>query len=198
MVPDSRRSIRTRPKRKKANRVGTLALPSLQGVGQLKQREKRRQVLIGARMRVGVRWDDVRILNVSQRGLLVQSGEPPSRGTYLEVRRGAQAIVARVVWTDGNRFGVQTQDPLNIEALVSETKAPAEASEASRPPVERRAVPRPPRSTERHERNRWIARAVEFGCIAGFGAGVAALIGNGLIQAFAAPLTATTVALERR
>ena len=54
---------------------------------------------------VGARWGDVCILNLSKRGMLVQAPEAPERGTYLEVRRGSKEIVARVVWSAGNRFG---------------------------------------------------------------------------------------------
>lgn len=170
------------------------------GVDHLKTREPRRKVLIAARMRVGARWGDVRILDLSKRGMLVQAAEPPERGTYLEVRRGAQAIVARVVWSAGNRFGAYTQDPLNVDALVQEADAPdcgsPVPSEAR--PAERRSAFRAPSAGERHERHRWLARAVEFACVASFGFGVAMVLGESLRQALAAPLSVTSAALDRQ
>ena len=164
----------------------------------MKTREPRRKVLIAARMRVGARWGDVRILDLSKRGMLVQAADAPERGTYLEIHRGAQAIVARVVWSAGNRFGAYTQDPLNVDALVEEAavkqgEPPAVAEAADRPPALR-----VPSAGERHERNRLVARAFEFVCIATFGFGVAMVLGESLRQALAAPLSITSAALDRQ
>lgn len=143
----------------------------------VKSREQRRTVLVSARMRVGARWGSVRILNISSRGLLIQSPEPPPRGSYLEVRRGRYTIVARVVWASDGRFGVETQDPLSIDAIVREPdhsgpdcRQPSGAEEA----VERRAQdPKRVSSAQRLERSRTLARSAEFACIAFCGAAAA-------------------------
>lgn len=84
----------------------------------LKPREPRRNVLIDARMHMGATWRDVKVLNISSRGLLLRASSAPPRGSYTEIRRGLHVIQARVVWTDGERFGVTTQDRLTIDDLI--------------------------------------------------------------------------------
>lgn len=132
--------------------------------------------------------------------MLVQAVDPPERGTYLELRRGAHAIIARVAWTAGNRFGAYTQDPLNVDALVSDSAEPEAASgqPGDTDAIERRSALRAQGHNERHERNRWAARAFELACLAGFGFGLAMLAGQTLRQALAAPLSVTSAALEQR
>src|SRR5690606_30114952 len=83
-----------------------------------KAREPRRQVILPARMRVGGQWCDVRIRNVSSRGLMAQGEDAPQTGTYVEIRRADQVVIGRTVWRNGDRFGVRTQDQLNVEALL--------------------------------------------------------------------------------
>lgn len=82
--------------------------------------------MIKARLRDGALWSDALIINMSSRGLLVRSDQSPNRGSYLEIRRGPYVIVARVVWANADRFGVQTQDIVPSERLMTDpTAAPA-------------------------------------------------------------------------
>lgn len=162
----------------------------------MKRREQRRPVLISARMRLGARWGDVSILNISSRGLMIHSAEAPERGTYLEVRRGCHAIIARVVWTDNQRFGVRTQEPLSVEAIIREPDlSEAGAGRAENcGPIERRVSERR-RLSERHEHSRMFGRAVEFACL-GIAGGTAALACYGLVaESFSRPLSQVTAAL---
>ncbi|QNP42404.1 hypothetical protein H9L15_08755 [Sphingomonas daechungensis] len=84
--------------------------------------------MIRARMRSSSAWHDVCILNVSLHGLGVQSAEPPARGTYVEIRRGRQTIVARVAWNKGHRAGLRSQDPIFLTALLNDTSGEAPAA----------------------------------------------------------------------
>jgi hypothetical protein len=84
----------------------------------MKSREPRRKVLVRTRIRSGAAWYDASILNISSRGMLLQAADPPVRGSYLELRRGALVIVAKVMWRESRRFGVKTQDELPIQAIV--------------------------------------------------------------------------------
>src|SRR3546814_17106618 len=74
-----------------------------------KPRETRHPVLIPARMRVGQSWIEVVIHNLSSGGALVASDEAPERGTYIEIRRGRQTIIGRVVWRKHRFLGIQAQ-----------------------------------------------------------------------------------------
>jgi hypothetical protein len=154
--------------------------------------------MIKARMRVGAAWNDVCILNISPRGLAMQAAVPPPRGTYLEVRRGEQEITARVVWVNHHRFGVRTQDVLAVDRIIGQPEAPAQtpAAAARDALVERRRAERT--TAERHEKNRMVSRAMEFGVIAIFAASAAAAAFGSVGQALERPLAEVSAALARR
>lgn len=86
----------------------------------IKAREPRKKALLVARVRSGTTWRDVSLLNLSSRGALVQSANPPPQGAYIEVRRGSHDIVARVMWTDKHRFGIHSQDAIAVDEIISE------------------------------------------------------------------------------
>ena len=161
----------------------------------MKPREARRKVMIQARMRDGALWSDALILNVSSRGLLIRSDQPPSRGSYLEIRRGGYVMVARVVWSNAGRIGVQTQDVISAECLISDPVGAAiPASSSATNQVERRAAPRA--TQVRHDSSREKARAIEFAAISLTCAGVAILIGIAMIEVVAKPVRVAQTTLE--
>src|SRR4051794_29681232 len=82
-------------------------------------RELRRRVVVPARVRTDGRWCDARILNISSRGLLIHSSYPVLEGTIMQIVRGDHLIVARVVWSDGSRTGLKSEDQLPVEEIVS-------------------------------------------------------------------------------
>ena len=150
--------------------------------------------MIPARMRVGAAWSDACILNLSSRGMLLRAQGAPSRGSYLEIRRGAYVIVARVVWTNADRFGVWTQDVVPADGLINHPDRTAAKPEPG-DFVDRRAAPRP--ASERHETSRRRARAMEFGAFALLGAIGATMALGAVEQLLARPLAAVETALGR-
>ncbi|HEX6785386.1 MAG TPA: PilZ domain-containing protein [Sphingomicrobium sp.] len=84
-------------------------------------RELRRRVLIPARIHSSARWTDACILNISSRGLLIQSSRLGAEGSLVELRRGDHVIVARVVWRDGTRAGLQSEDRVPVEEIMSQS-----------------------------------------------------------------------------
>src|SRR5215210_6551946 len=84
-----------------------------------KPRELRRRVVLPARLRTGVQWSDTCILNISSRGLLIHSSRPADRGALVEVCRGDHVIAARVIWRDGARVGLRSDDRLPVEQIVT-------------------------------------------------------------------------------
>ena len=157
----------------------------------MKPREQRRKVMISARIQTGARWQDACILDISSKGLLVHTSDPPERGSYLELRRGAHVIVARVMWSGPQRCGLRSQDPLPVELLVSG----ADPAAAQAPPGERER-----RRAQRHvvkaEQSRSRGRAFEFAIVA---MGGAACAGSAMIlvqDVLARPLAAVQAVLE--
>ncbi len=165
----------------------------------VKPREPRRKVFIPARMRFERRWGDVRVLDVSSRGFLLQSSQPLERGAYVELCRGRQSFVARVVWTREQRFGVRTQDPVAIDAFIHSSQSAGHDEPPGRAAVyqqERRLAARQAENhAQRFERSRYVAKAMEYGSVVGFG-GIAAVLILGMIQqAMAHPLSMVSSAL---
>jgi hypothetical protein len=161
----------------------------------MKAREERQKVMIRARMRDGVHWHDVCVLNMSTHGLGIQAAEPPGRGTYVEICRGRHSIVARVAWSKGHRAGLRAQDAIFIPAFLNDSGNAA----ASRPafggrPVERRRAART--AAERHEQNRFRARSIEFACLALVGGALAMTVFGSVQQALAQPLSRISQALD--
>jgi hypothetical protein len=169
----------------------------------MKPREPRTKVIIKARMRLDGVWADVCIRDISSRGLLVQAASAPARNSYVEIYRGRQVIVARVVWTKDERFGVQTQDRLDIDAVIQEPDLSGinyRKARVDSPTFERRTVPRQPSAQDlrwRAERSRHLSRAAEFACIGALTASAAILIFGGLSRSFAEPLAAVSASLVR-
>ena len=149
--------------------------------------------MVRARMRSGVSWHDVCVLNVSRRGLGIQAAEPPSRGTYVEICKGRQVIVARVVWAKGHRAGLHAQDPIWVRELLYDSAAANDREPPPFPAAERRRTPRA--AQQRHDASRLVSRALEFACMA-LAAGAFGLIAFGTVEhALAAPMSEIRAAL---
>ena len=165
-------------------------------VGDVKPRDERQKVMIRARMRSGVSWHDVCILNLSRRGLGIQAAAPPPRGTYVEIRRGREVVVARVMWAKGHRAGLHSQDAIAVRALLHDLPANDAELSPAYPKVERRHAPRS--SARGHDDSRLAARAIEFACI-----GLVALMFGMTVfgtvrQALAQPIAQVSAALDGR
>ena len=137
------------------------------------------------------------ILNISSRGMLLQAASPPPRGSYLEIRRSAFVIIAKVMWTRNHRFGVRSQDVLPVDAIIADAVVPI-VGEGVRV-GERRAGARPKLATE--QRSRHHGRMMEYGFIvtlAMAGAGFAATEVHALLAGPADAVTAALSGTERQ
>ena len=146
--------------------------------------------MLPARLRTGAQWSDTCILNISRRGLMIHSGRITPKDGAVELRRGEHVIVARVVWREGARVGLQSDDCLPVEEILSADGTQALHRAAGAVPVERRRQPRiePPDARVR-------ARAVEFAALASIGA-VLAIAGWLMTEAaLAKPMALVALAL---
>lgn len=126
----------------------------------MKSREPRTAVLLPARLRVDGTWIDVRIRNVSSRGMLLEFTSPPPRGRYLEIARGHDRYSARVAWSDERTCGVQTREPISIADVTGQQ--PTQRTEEV-PPKALRA-----RAQARHVQVRRLPRIAELAAVASF------------------------------
>jgi hypothetical protein len=152
-------------------------------------RELRRRVVLRARIRHGAAWSDACILNLSSRGLLIHTRRPAPAGTEIELRRGEHMIVARVMWRDGSKAGLQADDRLPVEDIMTFGQSQALQLTAGGEPFERRVQPR------LEDPHRWRARALEFAGVIMVGASLASAAVLLVGEAFAKPLAAVQAAL---
>lgn len=144
-------------------------------------------------MNVGGKWSNACIHDLSDKGLLVSSLTPPAIGTYVDIRRGTLVIIGRIVWSGGSRFGVRTQDPVSLAALINEPVLKSRPTSA-----DRRAATRD--ETVRHvakqaDRSRQRASAFQFVCLTIIGLGIAYFAAISCYRALATPLSAAAEAL---
>lgn len=135
----------------------------------MKAREKRRKVIIPARMRNEDGWVDAIIHNLSSQGLGLRSSSAPERGAYIEIFRLHYKLIGRVVWRNGDNFGVRLQDKVSVEDFIAAQPRPRNGEEDQR--GERRGAtrdaitPPAPSIEERLERSRQISRMMNFGAL---------------------------------
>lgn len=150
-------------------------------------RELRRRVLLRARVRSGSAWSDASILNVSSRGLLINSAtaiRPPSAGT-IEIRHANHVIVAEIVWSSGTRLGLRTENRVPVDEILAIGNAAAHQVTAKQwPHAERRKLSRG------HDDSRLRGRAFEFIGIAIVAASLGILVASLVQQVLGLPMAA--------
>lgn len=144
-------------------------------------------------MNVNGRWSNGCIHDVSDRGLLVSSAMPPAIGTYVDIRRGALVIIGRVVWGGSSRFGVRTQDPVSVAALLNESppnRGPAKPDRRShiREDFSRYTI-------QQADRSRRHSSALQFICLTLIGMGMAGFAAILCYRALTTPFGAVAALL---
>ena len=165
-----------------------------------KPREPRRKVAVAARMRVDGKYSDVCIRDISSRGMMLQAATPPRPGTYIEILRAAHIVVARVVWASDRRFGIRSQDRIDIRGIVEATPGSGtrpvdqerRAADRSRPAGGTAAID----LAERAERNRHRSRAFQFGLLTVCGLLAAGLAANVAYDVLSSPLKTVSAHLN--
>lgn len=153
-------------------------------------REPRRKVMIRAVMRAGGPRTDVCVRDISSRGMMLQAGAPPPRGTFVELDCAGHQIVGLVIWRRERRFGIQTRDRINVHALAN--RLPAEALVPPRP-----ATRHGPRAAARATNaSRTLGGRMEFALVALFAAALVAALGVTAFQTLSRPFDAISTMLR--
>jgi hypothetical protein len=160
-----------------------------------RSRELRRRVVLPALLRTGPRWNETCILNMSSRGLMIHSPRAVPEGSLIELRRGEHSIVARVVWCDGPRLGLRSEERLPVEEIMSMGQSHA---------LQLVAMGREPREPrERRRRSHAMAldarlcgRALEFVGVVTIAASLAIGAWAMVERALTSPLDRVTAALD--
>lgn len=121
---------------------------------------------------------------------MIHSARPAPEGTIVELRRGEHAIVARVMWRDGTRLGLQSDERLPVEEILSLSQTQSLRLVADEGVlIERRKCSR------LSDHSRLQGRAMQFAGIAVIGVSLAVSIWAMAERAFAQPLAVVAVAL---
>jgi hypothetical protein len=140
---------------------------------------------------MGAQWTDACILNISSRGLMIHSARSAAEGSFIELRRGDHVIVARVVWRDGARVGLRSDDRLPVEEIMSLSQSQAlRLTASSGVSVDRRKQARAAPVDARLR-----GRAIEFIGVIAITVSLAIGVWTMAEQAFATPLEKVAAAL---
>lgn len=122
---------------------------------------------------------------------MIRAGRAGPEGALVELRRGNHVIIARVVWRDGTRAGLATDDRLPVEEIMSIGQSSMLQLVANNGTlVERRKRPR-----QKADDARLRGRALEFLGVAAFVILLALGILAMAVQAFSVPLAKVEAAL---
>jgi hypothetical protein len=139
-------------------------------------------------MRTSRGWSDACILNVSSRGLMVHANLSAFKGSSVELWHGDQSIAARVVWQRGAKAGLEADEAIPVEEMLSVSEA--QLLQALGPPrAERRKCPRT------HDDSRFQGRIFEFASIAIIAAALGFGFSSWVSEVLGQPLTIIRKAL---
>ena len=134
----------------------------------------------------------VRVLNISARGMLVRCKIAPVRGDYVEVTRGTQRVIGRVVWSKDDKFGLRAQDRIDIDAFVDRGKSGGGCTDDG-DAAHDRPVMTPAQSLAQSQR---FSTVMQFGFLAIGGIAAAALLADSVHDVLAASLGQVAEALS--
>jgi hypothetical protein len=146
-------------------------------------------------MLTGAAWSDACILNISSRGLLIQTSRSTPQGSVVELRRDDHVIVARVVWREGMRAGLSAADRLPVEEILSLRQSSTLQPKA----VDGQVIDRRKRQRmqDAYEEGRLASRTMEFASVAVIAVCLAGTVFTLAEQALASPIAYIEAALGR-
>ena len=133
--------------------------------------------------------EDVRIVDISARGVCLIGANSHRRGEYVELNRGRHSIVGRVVWSNYHKLGLVAQDKIPLEALVNDPDRRIELPRAAL--IARTTL----RYVPLQASSRMVALTIQTSALAFAGGCAALLIGRLVQDAFARSMHSVAAAL---
>lgn len=150
---------------------------------------------IGVRIRTDAGWSDATVHNLSARGMMLMSAYPLRRNEFVEIARGERRVVGRIIWSDAASCGLYTQDPIDIDGLLSKPGAAGHGGDRRRA-GRRTAVPATARTTrEQADHARLIGRGLERAGLIIAAATFAALVAPAALDSLSRPFAEVQAAL---
>ena len=159
------------------------------------QREPRKPVRIGVRLKDDAGWCDAQLLNVSSRGMMAIIAEPPRRGSYVEIRRGTYVMIGRVAWSGTDRIGISVRERIELDELLVPVAPGRKIKRSDHDCQVRVCERRKPTVEERTAASARVARAFDFAAIALLAVGLAVAVVGFASSTLAKPLTQVERAL---
>ncbi|WP_052769038.1 PilZ domain-containing protein [Aurantiacibacter marinus] len=91
--------------------------------GEKSRVDTRTTAMLPGTMRDDRMTQDVRVGNISSKGMMIVSSRPPSRGHIIDISVSGHHLAGRVMWVSGRRFGVRTNERIDVAAIMG-GKAP--------------------------------------------------------------------------
>lgn len=98
--------------------------------------EQRTRSALRALMRDSRSEREICIMDMSTRGLLATTANPPRRGEFVELAIGRNRLTAQVKWSSQRRFGLSLRERISVADLLSGARRPAQPRQ-SRPAAPR-------------------------------------------------------------
>ena len=98
----------------------------------------RLRVLINARVITTTHEQPVKLRDISAGGTLVESEHAFAAGKDVILRRGSSEVFARIVWANGNRCGLQFEEPMTEAELLGFIHQPRKGPAPIPQPLPRR------------------------------------------------------------
>ena len=105
-------------------------------------RAARKLAFAKAHMRVGDKWTEIQLANVSSSGVMAKCERPPKVGTEVELKRRGAQITGKVVWAASRRFAVRSSTPIDHAALLAASDLQPDRRNPAHDDVDRRAESR--------------------------------------------------------
>lgn len=125
--------------------------------------------------------------------MLVQSANAPPRGSYVEILRPGCSVTARVIWSKDRRFGIQSRDRINIDALLDRRRTQREG-DSSAPTVQVEA-PQRAVALQRTGAGRHVSSSIQFAFLAALAAIGAMTLAAGVYQGLTHAIGSVSAAL---
>ena len=119
--------------------------------------EQRTKVTVRATLRDEGPQRDICILDVSTRGVLATTANPPKFGEFVEIVVKDKSLVGHVKWSGNRRFGIVLQDRISVIGFLSGKRGSITL------PKQRRIVTASQGATAMQDHSAIIARLAQFG-----------------------------------
>ena len=140
--------------------------------------EDRSKVMIRASLRDAGPIRDACVLDLSTRGLLATTANPPKYGEFIEITVNNKALVGHVKWSSERRFGIVFRERVSVISIINGGSEPVKLKAARMARANARG------SSESYADSRQFSQILQLAVLAGCAICAAFIISNMIDAAF--------------